>query len=249
MSNIISFKVGDYFTGILLETFKEKSGISRPRVRPINIFTPDIRVEFPRKLREIHPLGTRFLANVKVSQKTNKSTGEAVGSLYLVATDKTIMLQKNYSPTKEIYAIPTKDRTYVYKDYENLDEIDFEENINQIQKIIRDKAYSASISEIEKVKTVNVKYKRNPQVRQWAKERAKGICEGCNNQAPFSTKNGDPYLEVHHIQGLADDGPDSPRNVAAICPNCHSRAEYSSDSKDFNFLLKNIIEEKENTFN
>ena len=38
----IDYKVGDYFSGVLLETFKEK-GISRPRVRPVEMFSDDIR--------------------------------------------------------------------------------------------------------------------------------------------------------------------------------------------------------------
>ena len=42
----IDYKVGDYFTGVLLETFKEATRISRPRVRPVEMFADDIRVEF-----------------------------------------------------------------------------------------------------------------------------------------------------------------------------------------------------------
>ena len=67
----VDYKVGDYFTGVLLETFKE-ARISRPRVRPVEMFAEDIRVEFPRSIREDNPLGTKFRALVKVAQKTNK---------------------------------------------------------------------------------------------------------------------------------------------------------------------------------
>ena len=70
MSQIRDFKIGDYFSGVLLETFKEDR-ISRPRVRPLDVYPDNIRVEFPRQLREDNPLGTRFRAVVKVSQKTN----------------------------------------------------------------------------------------------------------------------------------------------------------------------------------
>ena len=91
----VDYKVGDYFTGVLLETFKE-ARISRPRVRPIEMFAEDIRVEFPRALREDNPIGTKFRALVKVAQKTNKKTGKIIGDPYLVATDKTIDLANIY---------------------------------------------------------------------------------------------------------------------------------------------------------
>ena len=97
----VDYKVGDYFTGVLLETFKE-ARISRPRVRPIEMFAEDIRVEFPRALREDNPIGTKFRALVKVAQKTNKKTGKIIGDPYLVATDKTIDLVKDYSPIKSV---------------------------------------------------------------------------------------------------------------------------------------------------
>lgn len=39
--------------------------------------------------------------------------------------------------------------------------------------------------------------------------------------APFQRKDGTPYLEPHHIQRLADEGPDHPKWVGAVCPSCH----------------------------
>lgn len=61
--------VGRFFGRIELETCRDVE-ISRPRVRPATSFSPDIRVEFPRALREMFPIGTRFMATVKVCQKT-----------------------------------------------------------------------------------------------------------------------------------------------------------------------------------
>lgn len=78
------YEVGDYFSGVLLKTFKE-AGISRFRVRPLESFPGDVRVVFPRQLREKYPIGTRFRALVKVSQKTDKATGIPIGREYLVA--------------------------------------------------------------------------------------------------------------------------------------------------------------------
>ena len=92
----IDYKVGDYFSGVLLETFKEK-GTSRPRVRPVEMFSKNIRVEFPRRLREENPIGTQFRASVKVAHKTSKKTGKIIGVPYLMATSSSIKLVSNYS--------------------------------------------------------------------------------------------------------------------------------------------------------
>lgn len=70
-----------------------------------------------------------------------------------------------------------------------------------------------------------------------ALKRASGRCEGCREPSPFRTATG-PYLEAHHIDRLSDDGPDEPRNVIALCANCHRRAHFSVDAKAFNRFLQ-----------
>lgn len=62
---------------------------------------------------------------------------------------------------------------------------------------------------------------RSAAVHRYALARAKGKCECCGSGAPFENDGGIAYLEVHHLWRLADDGPDAPGNVAAVCPNCH----------------------------
>jgi hypothetical protein len=76
-------------------------------------------------------------------------------------------------------------------------------------------------------------------IKRYVLLRSKGICEGCQKPAPFKRGDGTPYLEPHHTHRRADDGPDHPAYVIALCPNCHRRAEYSIDSKIFNeYLIK-----------
>ncbi|GMG85241.1 hypothetical protein LNKW23_44580 [Paralimibaculum aggregatum] len=77
--------VGQYFGDIVLETCTDP-GISRPRVKPVKVFPPSTRVEFPRKLREMFPIGTRFRATVKVCQK-HDAEGKPNGPAYLRAYD------------------------------------------------------------------------------------------------------------------------------------------------------------------
>ncbi|HBB9944261.1 HNH endonuclease [Vibrio parahaemolyticus] len=75
--------------------------------------------------------------------------------------------------------------------------------------------------------------------------RAYGVCECCNEPAPFVTALGRPYLEVHHLIRLIDDGPDTPENCAALCPNCHRKLHHSSDRDMLTKELREKVLEKE----
>ncbi|VVN90773.1 HNH endonuclease signature motif containing protein [Pseudomonas fluorescens] len=77
---------------------------------------------------------------------------------------------------------------------------------------------------------------RDPEVRAWVRKEAKGICEGCGKPAPFE-KDGRPFLEVHHVKFLAQEGSDRPSNAVALCPNCHRRCHHSSDRDEFTAQL------------
>ena len=63
----------------------------------------------------------------------------------------------------------------------------------------------------------------------WVMMNSDGICESCNEPAPFSKSDGDFYLEVHHLRRLADNGSDTITNAVAVCPNCHRRLHYAND--------------------
>lgn len=80
-------------------------------------------------------------------------------------------------------------------------------------------------------------YVRNRYVSEFAKKRANGICQLCGKPAPFETRNGEPYLEAHHIIPLANEGTDSIDNIAALCPNCHRKMHSLSLDRDIQFLL------------
>lgn len=77
--------IGESFKSVILETCRDTK-VTRPRVRPVEKFSADTRVEFPRKLRELFPIGTRYKASVKVCQKHNKD-GSKKGEPYLRASD------------------------------------------------------------------------------------------------------------------------------------------------------------------
>ncbi len=70
-------------------------------------------------------------------------------------------------------------------------------------------------------------YQRNSDVVAEVLDRAKGVCEKCKKNAPFiRARNNTPYLEVHHIVHLANDGDDTVENSMALCPNCHRESHF-----------------------
>ncbi|MGV2989568.1 HNH endonuclease [Vibrio sp. E150_011] len=87
-------------------------------------------------------------------------------------------------------------------------------------------------------------YQRNPDVKAWVLNRASGVCECCNEPAPFETEDGRPFLEVHHIIRLVDNGDDSVENCAGICPNCHRKLHYGKGRDALANELKLKINEK-----
>lgn len=81
---------------------------------------------------------------------------------------------------------------------------------------------------------VRTLYERSKAVRDYVLLRARGTCEGCSSPAPFTDKQGAPYLEVHHTIRLSDGGLDHPRHVAALCPTCHRRIHFGQDGVSLN---------------
>ena len=81
-------------------------------------------------------------------------------------------------------------------------------------------------------------YERNQYVAELAKRKAKGICQLCNQPAPFRNIDGEPYLETHHIVWLSNGGQDVIENTTALCPNCHKKMHILNLKVDVT-LLKN----------
>lgn len=93
------------------------------------------------------------------------------------------------------------------------------------------------------VTSTSTSYARDQRVKAWVLERAKGKCEACETPAPFTTVDGFPYLEVHHVRKLADGGSDTPSNAVALCPNCHRRLHFSIDALTYRESLYGKIAE------
>jgi 5-methylcytosine-specific restriction protein A len=80
-------------------------------------------------------------------------------------------------------------------------------------------------------------HERSALVRQYVLARADGICESCRRPAPFVRAGGTPYLEPHHTRRMADGGPDHPRWVGAVCPNCHREVHHGEHGQEVNRRL------------
>ncbi|MBQ6520113.1 MAG: HNH endonuclease [Anaerolineaceae bacterium] len=80
-------------------------------------------------------------------------------------------------------------------------------------------------------------YVRDRYVSEYAKRRAHGICQLCGHPAPFNGKDGQPFLETHHVIWLADGGEDSIENTVALCPNCHRKMHSLNLDEDVSKLL------------
>jgi 5-methylcytosine-specific restriction enzyme A len=102
----------------------------------------------------------------------------------------------------------------------------------------------------DKADTGPAERKRNAYIRSKALQvyvirRSGGFCEGCESKAPFLTRRGHPFLEAHHIRRRADGGPDHPRWVIALCPNCHRRVHHSADGESYNRNLADVAGQRE----
>lgn len=109
---------------------------------------------------------------------------------------------------------------------------------DSIRQQIDDLTTGENLGPKERIQLV---YYRSMLIVAYARKRADGTCEACSSPAPFATAVGDPFLEVHHLDRLADGGADRCDKVAAICPNCHRRIHYGADGADYNRRLAGRI--------
>jgi 5-methylcytosine-specific restriction protein A len=113
---------------------------------------------------------------------------------------------------------------------------------------LREAAIAASSATGAKAKSGNARrtwYERSEKVKAYVLARAKGVCEACDKPAPFVKRDGTLYLEPHHITRLADDGPDHPSSVGAICPTCHREIHSGIDGDALNKKLQLRVKVKE----
>jgi predicted HNH restriction endonuclease len=99
-----------------------------------------------------------------------------------------------------------------------------------LSKRTRELKLSTAPTRPPKISILRTEFQRNPDVIAEVLLRADGNCEHCGQSAPFCrATDGTPYLEVHHIVPLAQDGEDTVINTLALCPNCHRKMHYGAN--------------------
>lgn len=148
---------------------------------------------------------------------------------------------KGYPPAKQVGPGPTAKIAKVLeeklglpaKHYETTtDETELERETSEARKRLksaRKKPRPQGASNPKSSEKTATVYERDPLVKAWVLDNARGVCECCGKNAPFISANGEPFLEVHHVKRLADEGPDTVENAVALCPNCHREAHYCLD--------------------
>ena len=148
----------------------------------------------------------------QILQDNNLGTTESECDLYGVAREYLKRKQQNTLPTFE----------EINHKFENA----VEEAKRRSREERKARLENASRKPTSSTSTITV-FNRNPDVVAEVLERADGVCEACGNNAPFKrTKDGTPFLEVHHKIRLADNGDDTVKNAIALCPNCHRKQHY-----------------------
>lgn len=95
-------------------------------------------------------------------------------------------------------------------------------------------------------KTATTKVReRSAAVKAYVLKRANGYCEYSKQPAPFLKQDGTPYLEVHHVEMLAEGGSDDIRYCVAISPQVHREIHYGQNGEVINEELKRYLKQVE----
>ncbi|MGW5610143.1 HNH endonuclease [Streptomyces sp. NPDC003753] len=83
------------------------------------------------------------------------------------------------------------------------------------------------------------RFVRDPSARAAVLRRCKDTCENprCDGHPKEHTTAGKPISQVDHVQDLAKGGSDVPRNMTALCPNCHALKTYGVNKEKLRRLL------------
>ena len=114
-------------------------------------------------------------------------------------------------------------------------------------KELRQRAISSSESSTKasiRTATTNVR-ERSADVKEYVLRRADGRCEYSDEPAPFLRRDGTPYLEVHHVDMLAEGGADGIHQCVAIIPQIHREIHYGRKGKAINDELKRYLQRAE----
>ena len=105
-------------------------------------------------------------------------------------------------------------------------------------EVLKRQAEEESHSQADRRSYEGMIYIRNSKVAAYTKIRAAGICQLCGLPAPFKDKDGEPFLENHHLVWLSRGGTDTIYNTCALCPNCHRKMHILDMQEDIDKLIR-----------
>lgn len=107
--------------------------------------------------------------------------------------------------------------------------------------LLQEKASNINTRPSQQEKIVNT-YPRNNILRAYVKERSNYSCEmpSCDNIG-FLKSDGKRYIEVHHVNPLAEGGEDSIKNTVALCPTCHRKIHYAKNKDELRTVLQDYL--------
>ena len=171
------------------------------------------------------------------------------GEVYL--SQKPFMAPRHDDPSKKVWIFPltllSVNSSSNHDNYISAERKAYSIDFDLLYDKVKGNLSKKQVSCIPKQhSTTSLVYDRNPEIAAYAKRRANSICDLCGNPAPFTDKNGHPYLESHHIKWLSDGGADAIENVVALCPNCHRKMHIINDACDVERLRNRLLFYKNN---
>ncbi|MFF7176978.1 HNH endonuclease [Streptomyces sp. NPDC008121] len=94
----------------------------------------------------------------------------------------------------------------------------------------------------EAVERTTLERYRDPRAVRAVLRRSGGACESprCSGMPADVTPQGEPLLEVDHVEDLGGDGRDHPANMIALCPNCHAAKTRGSRAAELRALFRGV---------
>lgn len=174
-----------------------------------------------------------------LKRRTIKSIEYRMQNLSAVLSDFCLPWIKGYKPARNIGEKNEIRLRAILVELGHIDESLYEptsDNADLEKKIaaLRSRSLTGTprgVEHPEKVVNQRTEYKRDPLVKAAVLQLAAGICELCESPAPFMKDDGEPFLEAHHVKQLANGGPDTVSNTAALCPNCHRLCHLGQNRK------------------
>ncbi len=234
-----------------LKKLGESSGQFESWIVPKAICTGDDVVIFVRGLGFVAT--AKALSGAKKRKDWHNRYGAKLGSVRLITPPVSLAYVQSRIPSLTWAIYPRSITTPAFAVAKEIRELIAERRALGVTLLRGDNLTKANLGELRvlalkgasnKLKVIRSEQQRRIRadaIRRYALARSAGDCECCEEPAPFKTVEGEPFLEVHHILQVSDDGPDRPDNVIALCPNCHRRAHYANDKEDFKSrLLKRV---------